>query len=340
MSVTTTICPVTSTPGSLPPANTDTLSDSVPTSYRSDHPGISSIYVPPSPNSQRPTDISVSLESPNPSMPVPGTSDSLSSTSSLPAQTSALPTGSVSSDRPTPSGPVSLPGSLTNSVPTSFPISLTASTIGYAPSQPASPGTCITAVPTSGVTTSGVYDQPSALNSTGAVPTSGYPGSSRPSSNTDAVPTSGYPDSIALTASTGTDVVPTSGYPGSSALPTSTGTDAIPTSGYPSSSIHTASTGTDAIPTSSLAAPFSTLSAVYPSGSVPAIPSVTSASSGLVYPAPTPPASTTIMGVTTRITSRLTWTSTSYFTAPLPVDTETDAVPTSGATGYLPSGSG
>ncbi|KAJ4341566.1 hypothetical protein N0V87_001581 [Didymella glomerata] len=46
------------------------------------------------------------------------------------------------------------------------------------------------------------------------------------------------------------------------------------------------------------------------------------------------------MGVTTRITSRLTWTSTSYVTAPLPVDTETDAVPTSGATGYLPSGSG
>jgi hypothetical protein len=320
MSVTTTICPVTSTPGSLPPANTDTLSDSVPTSYRPDYPGVSSIYMPPSPSSQRPTDISVSLESPNPSMPVPDTSDSLSSTSSLPAQTSALPTGSVSPDRPTLSGPASLPGSLTDSVPTSFPISLTASTIGYAPSQPASTGTYTTAVPTSGVTTSGVYDQPSAPNSTGAVPTSGYPGSSRPSSNTDAVPTSGYPGSSALTASTGTDVVPTSGYP--------------------SSSIHTASTGTDAIYTSSLAAPFSTLSAVYPSGSVPAIPSITSASSGLVYPAPTPPASTTIMGVTTRITSRLTWTSTSYVTAPLPVDTETDAVPTSGATGYLPSGSG
>jgi len=315
MSVTTTICPVTSTPGGLPPANTDTLSDSLPTSSRPDYPGVSSVYVPPAPSSQRPTDISVSLVSPNPSVPISDASDSLSTTSSLPVQTSALPTGSVGSDRPTPSGPASLPGSLTDSAPTSFAISLTASTVGYAPSQSfssASPRTYTDAVPTSGVTTSGVHDQPSALSSnTDAVPTSGYVGSSRPSSNTDAVPTSGYPGASVLTTFTGTDAVPTSGYPGSGALTASTGTDVIPTS----------------LP-------------VYPSGSVPAIASITSASSGLIDSVPTPPGSTLITDGTTRITSRLALTSTSYVTAPLPVDTKTDAVPTSGATGYLPSGSG
>jgi hypothetical protein len=282
MSVTTTICPVTSTPGGLPPANTDTLSISVPTSYRPGYPGVSSI--------------SVSLVSPNPSVPSSGISDGLSATSSLPVQTSALPTGSVGSDRP------SWHGSLTDSVPTSFAIGLTISTIGYAPSQPlSSAGAYTDAVPTSGVTTSGVYDQLSAPSSnTDMVPTSGYPGSSRPSSNTDAVPTSGYPGSSALNASTVTDTMPTS-------LP---------------------------------AAPSSTLSTIYPSGSVPTLPSIASVSSGLVYPMPTPPASTPITGGTTEITSRLTLPSTSYVTAQLPVDSETDAVPTSGATGYLPSGSG
>jgi hypothetical protein len=322
MSVTTTICPVTSTPGGLPPANTDTLSISVPTSYRPGYPGVSSI--------------SVSLVSPNPSVPSSGISDGLSATSSLPVQTSALPTGSVGSDRP------SWHGSLTDSVPTSFAIGLTISTIGYAPSQPlSSAGAYTDAVPTSGVTTSGVYDQLSAPSSnTDMVPTSGYPGSSRPSSNTDAVPTSGYPGSSALNASTGTDAVPTSGHLGSSVLTTFTGTDAVPTAGYLGSSALNASTVTDTMPTSLPAAPSSTLSTIYPSGSVPTLPSIASVSSGLVYPMPTPPASTPITGGTTEITSRLTLPSTSYVTAQLPVDSETDAVPTSGATGYLPSGSG
>ncbi|KAF3047475.1 hypothetical protein E8E12_008187 [Didymella heteroderae] len=392
MSVTTTICPVTSTPGGLPPANTDTMPDSVPTSPLPVYPGKYSVYVPPAPSSRPSIDFSVSLVSPHPSVPVTGTAYNPTTPSSLPVQTSALPTGSFGSDRPGPSASVSLPGSLTDSIPTSFPGSTTTSTVGYVPSQPLSsvspssslpgPGTSADAVPTSGVATSGVYDQPSAPSNsaTDTIPSSGYPSSSSgvnspsKSSDTDTMPTSAHPGSSGLTASTGTDAIPTSGYPGSSALGNLTAsslsysaTDAVPASRYPAfsgdgsaSSTGPVGTNTDAIPASSPTVMSSTLITWYPSGSIPGAlssmpstasgtyPTVTSASSDLAYPAPTPttPASTTVIDGTIRITSRLTLISRSYNTAPLPpssnpaTDIATDAVPTSRGTGYLPSGSG
>ncbi|KAL1595538.1 hypothetical protein SLS59_008175 [Nothophoma quercina] len=278
MSVTTTICPVTSTAGLPPPQSgyvpssalssalptnspgtTDTLSDSIPTSYSPSVSAPSSAYVPPVQSSALPIgpsrsiDFSVSLISPNPSLPTtvkdavptsfPPDASGPSSHYLPPAQTSAQPTGPSGSDtavvpQPSPSGSVSLPGSLTDSIPTSFPpgTSASGSSSGYVPVQPSS----------------------------------------------------------------------TVG-PGSRSVPV-----------VPSGSLSTA-TGT--------------------------YPAVTSTSSSAEYPGPSPPASTIVIDGSTRITSRLTLTSTNYVTAPLPssnpsTNTATDAVPTSHGTGYLPSESG
>ncbi|KAF9701553.1 hypothetical protein EKO04_000740 [Ascochyta lentis] len=312
MSVTTTICPVTSTPGLPPPGSgyvpssvlssvfptnspgtTGTLSDAVPTSYPPTVSVPSSAYLPPVQSSglpidpSRSIDFSVSLISPNPSVPVTDTDpiptsilsdpSDPSSIYTPPAQTSPQPTGPSGSDtvvvpRPSPSGSASLPGSLTDSIPTSFPpgVSAPASSNGYVPPQPStivgpSPSLPMTGTntPTSGVMPSSGYGQSSASSNTAtdAVPTSGYPVSSANpssgvyspsvSSNTDAVPTSGYPGSSAVPSGsilpsvpsyTATDAVPTSGSSGSSgapssgiyspSLPSNTNTDAVPTSGY------------------------------------------------------------------------------------------------------------
>ncbi|KZM22657.1 uncharacterized protein EKO05_0009567 [Ascochyta rabiei] len=462
MSVTTTICPVTSTPGLQPPGpgympssvlssalptnspgTTGTLPDAVPTSYSPAVSVSSGAYVPPVQSSALPTgssrsiDFSVSLISPDPSLPVTGTDSIPASTPSdasgppsmytPPAQTSTQPTGPSGSDtvvvpRPSLSGSASLPGSLTDSIPTSFPpgMSPSASSNGYDPpqlsttawpgsSQPTT-GTNTGAVLTSDATPSSGYGQSSAPSNTAtdAVPTSGYPASSTnpssgvysqsASSNTAAVPTSGYPGSNAVPSGsnlpsvssyTATDSMPTSGSPGSSgapssgaylpSLPSNTNTDAVPTSGYQvSSSTGPVGTNTGSVPTSlgpsasgppssgytapeTTALPTQGTASIpqgYSSGSAPVVPSgslstvsgtypaVTSISSGMVYPGhPSSSASTTVIDGTTRITSRLTLTSTSYITALLPssnslIDTATDAVTTSRGTEYLPSGSG
>jgi hypothetical protein len=301
------------------PDTTGTLSDSAPTSYSPIVSASSGAYVPPAQSSALPTgssrsiDFSISLISPSPSLPITGT-DAVSTTFPLsasgssgnyspPAQSSAQVTGPSSSDsvivpRPSPSAPASMPGTLSDSVPTSFPSGAPSSN-GYLPPNPSTTaipvpttGTNTDAVPTSGVTPSSGYGQSpvSSNTATDAIPTSGY--------SVSGVIPSGSAYSPSVTSNSATDAISSSRYPGSSVVlsgsnspssPSYTATDAVPTSGYPASSGYSGAsptgpvgTNTGSIPTSSdvgsvgpsssgYTAPGSTAlpTQVYPSGSVP-----------------------------------------------------------------------
>ncbi|KAF3004906.1 hypothetical protein E8E13_006584 [Curvularia kusanoi] len=186
MSVTTTICAATPGLGLLPPESahtpsiftlpvgpagtTDTQPDSIPTSYP---PGVSesgSAHIPSVPTSALsivplPSNgYSVSLISPNPSLPIEGTGSSSappqsgvpesSNAYTLPAQTSALPTGPTGTNTivvpgNNPSESTLLPGSLTDFIPTSLPSGVPGigASLGHGPAKPSTAITSGTSQP-------------------------------------------------------------------------------------------------------------------------------------------------------------------------------------------------
>lgn len=364
MSVTTTMCAapydpgLSLTPSTLPlptgPAGTtNTQSNSVPNPY---DPGVSesgSAHIPSIKTSALPTGASpsvghsVSLVSPNPSLPIPTTGSGSapspsgvsgsSNVNTLPAETSELPTGPAETNTvivpgPSPSGPLSSPGSITGPIPTSIPTAAPGSS--SSPGSVPQPSTAVQSVPsqpttdtntgataTSGGAPSSGHGQPSTPidTATQAVPTSGSLGSSAGqssgaytpvSSNTDVVPSSGYSmSSVGPGLSSGTYVptvpsntggVPYSAAPGSGTAPTAPGASG-------SLTVPTYS-ATNAIPTSGYSASTaSSLGGVYP-------PSVSSNSN-------TAPTSATN---TASVASSLPQG---------PSYTATNAVPTSGYTG-------
>jgi hypothetical protein len=289
MSVTTTMCAapydpgLSLTPSTLPlptgPAGTtNTQPNSVPIPY---DPGVSesgSAHIPSIQTSALPTGASpsvghsVSLVSPNPSLPIPTTGSGsasspsgvsgLSNVNTLPAETSELPTGPAETNTVIVPGPSS-PGSITGPIPTSIPTAASGSSSSLGPVP--QPSTAVQSVPS----------QPTTDTNTGATATSG------------GAPTSGH-GQLSTPIDTATQAVPTSGSLGSNAgqssgayTPVSSNTNAVPSSGYSMSSVGPGlSSGTyvPTVPSNTSGVPSS---AAPGSGTVPTAPG---ASSSLTVP--------------------------------------------------------
>ncbi|KAL6705287.1 hypothetical protein ACN47E_007097 [Coniothyrium glycines] len=379
--MTTTVCAVTMSPGYQPSAIGVPSASVVDSSYLAgtgdasgsilfpSTPGSVPVYGPPKSSASVPSSIALSSASPNNPLPMISTSLPNAVPTSqpwvsdyTPIQTSALPINAPSTPSsgswiaPTASsgtsaGPVN---TRPDSAPISYPVSSAIST-----GPLAGPSSDHVAHPTSSValSSSTQISPPSGVTSSTA---SSY--SSLTRSADSAVPSSSYtgPSSVSGSSSiaaTGSGSAPAS----SAAIPSQTATDAIPTS-VPISSIAYGPVGTSSA-AYDVSSDRPSISSISNPGSASASTSPTGASSSITLPIPSGIASmsssyglvspsfgynSSAADSTTRITSYVTQTLTSFITSPPPsgshnnTATATDAVRTSlpsSVSGY-PSGSG